>query len=66
MMEDLYARLVAILERDWPASCDDWIHVQEMLDRRLSDLEKQMDDVLPWRQCYPDPGALYGSFNGVV
>lgn len=57
MMEDLFARLVTVLERDWPSLYDDWVRIQELLERRMAEIIDEVQvSMMPFRQCYPDPG----------
>ena len=62
MMDDLFARLVVILERDWPASYHDWAHIQEVLEDRMKKFEPEQPYV-PYDVCYPDPGMLCYMFK---
>ena len=59
-MEDLRARLVAVLERDWPSSYGGWVQIQELLRDRMDDMrgDPEASMEVAFRYCYPDPGML--------
>ena len=60
MIDDLYQRLVAVLERDWPASYEKWVTIQDSLHQRVVEACRDTDgELVPLNECYPGPGKLY-------